>query len=108
MDTNPFRSEKMVLESRCFGQAMQTQANDAKTGGGMKAEGTTMNLQVDRDGTAGVGLQVDVEHFQRDVVIIQFVITQGDVDIQGEVVPILKQDALVDVSGFLWQRSTIS
>ena len=46
-------------------------------------------------------LQVDGEDFEADVVVVQLVVGHGNVHIQGYIVSVLQQQALVNVCGFL-------
>mmetsp|Transcript_17724 Transcript_17724/g.30884 ORF Transcript_17724/g.30884 Transcript_17724/m.30884 type:complete len:212 (-) Transcript_17724:206-841(-) len=51
----------------------------------------------------GVGLLGDVrlEDLQGYIIVIQLVVAEGDVDVQGQVIPVFYKHSLVDVRGFL-------
>ena len=52
-------------------------------------------------------LEIHGQHLLRHVIVVQFVITQGHVHIEGEVFPIVQEDPLVNIDGFLIMRSQI-
>ena len=52
-------------------------------------------------------LQVDGEHLLADVVVVQLVVAECDVDVEGEVLPVVEEDPLVDVDGLLVVRPQV-
>lgn len=44
-------------------------------------------------------LQVDAQHLLRHVIVVQLVVTEGDVSVEGHVIAAVKQNALVRVDG---------
>uniref|UniRef100_A0A1I8H063 SCHIP-1 domain-containing protein n=1 Tax=Macrostomum lignano TaxID=282301 RepID=A0A1I8H063_9PLAT len=58
-------------------------------------------FQVDGGDAVRIVLQVHCQHLLANVVVIKLVVAQGHVDIQRQVVPVVQQDALVDVDGLL-------
>jgi hypothetical protein len=64
-------------------------------------------FQVDGDQGVREVLEVDGEDFLRDVVVVEFVVAHGDVDVDGEEVAVFEEDAFVDVDGFLVVRAEV-
>ena len=58
-------------------------------------------LQVERDRRVGMRLQVGREDLERDVVVVELVVAERDVDVEGEVLAVLEQQPLVDVRRLL-------
>lgn len=44
-------------------------------------------LEVDGDGGVGVVLEVDSQHLLRHIIVVQLVVTQRHVHVEGEVLP---------------------
>ena len=59
------------------------------------------NLQVGRDPNPNPNLQVGREDLERDVVVVELVVAERDVDVEGEVLAVLEQQPLVDVRRLL-------
>ena len=58
-------------------------------------------LEVQCNGRVGKVLQVHCQHLLRDVVVVQLVVAQGNVDVEGKVLSVVQEDALVDVNCLL-------
>ena len=52
-------------------------------------------------------LEINRKHLLRHVVVVQFVIAKGHVNIEGEIFPIVEENPLVNIDGFLIMRSQI-
>ena len=63
-------------------------------------------LEVDGNGRVWKVLQVDGQDLLGDVVVVQLVVAEGNVHIQGQVFAIVQQNALVNVDGFLHKNKS--
>mmetsp|Transcript_77425 Transcript_77425/g.185562 ORF Transcript_77425/g.185562 Transcript_77425/m.185562 type:complete len:346 (-) Transcript_77425:422-1459(-) len=61
----------------------------------------TASLKVHRNSRMRVGGQIALQDFQCHVIVIQLVIAEGDVNVQGQVIAIFHQHALVNIRGLL-------
>ena len=50
-------------------------------------------------------LEVDRQDLLRHVIVVQLVVAEGHVDVEGEILAIVKQYSLVDINSFLIVRS---
>ena len=62
-------------------------------------------LQVDCDGGIREVLEVDRQDLLGHVIVVQLVVAEGHVDVEGEILAIVKQYSLVDINSFLIVRS---
>ena len=58
-------------------------------------------FEIDGNGRVREVLQVNGQDFLRDVVVVQLVVAESHVDVQGQVLAVVQQDALVDVNRLL-------
>ena len=63
------------------------------------------SLQIDRYGRVREVLEVDGQNLLGHVIVVQLVVAESHVDIEGEILPIVQQDPLVDVNCLLIVRS---
>ena len=59
------------------------------------------SLQIDCNRRVREMLEIDRQDLLRHVIVVQFVVAQGHVHIEGKVLPVVQEDPLVNVDGFL-------
>ena len=59
------------------------------------------SLQIDRYGWVREVLEIDGQNLLGHVIVVQLVVAESHVDIEGEILPIVQQDPLVDVNCLL-------
>ena len=65
------------------------------------------SLQIDCNCRVRKMLKIDRKHLLRHVIVVQFVIAQGHVNIEREILPIVEENPLVNIDGFLIMRSQV-
>ena len=63
------------------------------------------SLQIDRYGRVREVLEIDGQNLLGHVIVVQLVVAESHVDIEGEILSIVQQDPLVDVNCLLIVRS---
>ena len=69
-----------------------------------KMSGRVFHLEIDGNCRVGKVLEVHGEHLLGHVVVVQLVVAEGHVDVEGEVLAVVEQDPLVNVDGLLVMR----
>jgi hypothetical protein len=87
-----------IPESGYFSKYLNQPEMESKINIQQSQVGTRLGLSA-TEAIAGVR----IEDFHRDVIIVEFVITQSDIDVECEKIAILSQEFLVDISGILMQ-----
>ena len=65
------------------------------------------SFEVDGDGRVRKVLQVDGQNLLGHVVVVQLIVAESHVDVEGQVLAVIEKNPFVDVDGFLVVRSQV-